>query len=381
MDKIKIIQRYFPQGIAIDSSFCNREKEKIGIKNSIEAHEHIVLVAPRRYGKTSLIMQVLKENDFPCVNIDFFFVLTQSDVAKSVAEGVSKVASLLLPKTKAVCNKLINSVVALNPKLTFSLLGQKLEINTKQTTEKSISELLLALDQFADKTKQTCVVVFDEFQQIGELKENHAVEAAIRHAVERSQYVSYIFCGSKRHLLNEMFSDKSRPLYHLCDLMTIDRIDTHSYYDFLNKMAKNKWKQSLSEDITNEIIHLTENHPYYVNALCRRLWRNDEAPTIGTVRNIWDNYVNQQGVWITNDLSYLTLNRRKVITALAYQPSNEPQGQVFSSKVGLNPSGIKKCLTDLQKLDMIYLNKSGYYCVLDPAVAYFLRQHSLMAVS
>lgn len=376
IDEETAMQRYFPQGIANNTSFCNREEERAALKESITMHEHIVLVAPRRYGKTSLITQVLKENNFPGVNIDFFFVLTQAEVNKTIAEGVSKIISTLLPKTKSACDKLIASIVALNPKLTFNLLGQKLEISSKQTTEKSISELLLALDQFAEKAKKTCVLVFDEFQQIGELKENHAIEAAIRHAVERSQYVSYIFCGSKRHLLNEMFTDKSRPLYHLCDLMTIDRIENSCYHAFINKMAKNKWGKILSDDTISEIIHLTENHSYYVNALCRRLWRGTQIPTLADVRNTWDSYVNQQAAWITTDLSQLTLNRRKVLSALAYQPSQTPQGQDFSTRVGLTPSGIQKCLSDLQKLDLIYLKKNGYYHLMDPAVAYFIRQYS-----
>jgi len=371
------MQRYFPQGIATDHFFCNREQERNAIKNSIIAREHVVLVAPRRYGKTSLITQVLKESGIPGICIDLFFALTQADVTKAISEGVSKVVSMLLPKTKMACNKLISSIVELHPKLTINLLGQKLEINTKQMTDKSIAELLLTLDQFASKEKKPCVIVFDEFQQVGELEESHAIEAAIRHAVERSNYVSYIFSGSKHHLLNEMFSNKSKPLYHLCDLMVVERIDTPHYFDFLNKMSKNKWGKSLPNDVIDEIIYLTENHPYYINALCRRLWNNDEIPTIVNVRNVWEHYVNQQGIWITNDLSYLTLNRRKVITALAYQPTNEPQGQLFSKRAGLNPSGIKKCLTDLQKLDFIYLNKKGYYSVLDPAIAYFIRQHSL----
>ncbi|CAN5383808.1 ATP-binding protein [soil metagenome] len=369
--------RYFPQGIATESYFCNREKERAVLKDSILAHEHVVLVAPRRYGKTSLITQVLKENEFPGINIDFFFVLAQSEVTKIIAEGVSHIITMLLPKTKSGCNKLIDSIVAFNPKLTINFFGQKLELSTKQTTEKSISELLLALDQVAGQVKKTCVVVFDEFQQIGEIKENHAVEAAIRHAVERSNHVSYIFCGSKHHLLNEMFTDKLRPLYHLCDLMTINRIETHCYYDFLNLMAKKKWKKFISEDAVYEIVHLTENHSYYINALCRRLWRCENIPTIGEVRNSWDYYVNQQGIWIADDLSHLTLNRRKVITALAYSPTNEPQGQDFSIKVGLSPSGIQKCIIDLQNLDIIYRDQNNYYRVLDPAVAYFIRQHSL----
>ena len=370
------MQEYFPQGVAIDESFCNRIKEKKALRTSIESNEHIVLVAPRRHGKTSLLAKVLTENDFPGISMDFFFVLTQAEVVKTISDGVSNIITQLLPKSQKTCKQLLKAAMALNPKLTFNLLGQKLEISTRQTTEKTISELLLALDQFAGKAKKSCVVIFDEFQQIGELKENHAVEAAIRHAVERSQYVSYIFCGSKRHLLNEMFSDKSRPLYHLCDLMTIERIDSAAYHDFINQRAKKRWKKLLNTDALEEITHLTENHPYYVNALCRRLWRGDKLPDLSEIRTIWNDYVNQQGVWITDDLSRLSLNRRKVLTALAIQNTKEPQGQEFSNRVSLAPSAIKKCLDDLKKLDVIYLKPDGYYNVLDPAVAYFIRQHA-----
>ena len=367
------MRKYFPQGVAMEAYFCNREKEKAALKSNIEAHEHIVLMAPRRYGKTSLVTQVLNENDFPGVHIDFFFVLTQADVTQAISEGVSTIISQLLPKSKTAYHKIIDSIIASNPKLTFNILGQKLEIGSKQTTEKNISELLLALDQFAKGAKKTCVLIFDEFQQIAELKENHAIEAAIRHAVERSQYVSYIFCGSKRHLLNEMFSDKSRPLYHLCDLMSIDRIDSEAYYPFLENMAKKKWKKSLDQDVIMEILHLTENHPYYVNALCRRLWSMESPPVLGEVRRAWIDYINQQSVWMINDLSNLSINRRKVIMALAAQATNEPQGKIFSTQVNLNPSTIKRCIDDLHRLDMIYLDKTNHYQVLDPALAYFIR--------
>lgn len=370
------MQRYFPQGIAVDNFFCNRDKERKELKNSIEMHEHTVLVGPRRYGKTSLMLQVLKENEFPGERIDFFFVLTQAEVVKVIAEGISKIINQLLSEKKHSYTKFIESLVTLNPKLTFSFLGQQLEVTTKQSSEQSISELLLALDQFAEKAKKSCVIIFDEFQQIGELKENHSVEAAIRHAVERSQYVSYIFCGSKRHMLNEMFSDKSRPLYHLCDLMTIERIHAEAYHDFLNKMAKKRWKHYLETDVIQEILHLTENHSYYVNALCRRLWHSDAQPHLGDVRKIWEEYVNQQRDWISNDLDKLTLNRRKILTALAYERTNLFQGQDFSKKVGLTPSSINKAMMDLEKLDMIYQDDAKYFRVLDPALAYFLRKHS-----
>ncbi len=368
--------RYFPQGIASNNTFCNRDHERGELKASIKAHEHTVLVAPRRYGKTSLITQVLNETNAIGISIDFFLALTQTEVKRQIAEGASQLITQLLPKAKTTSEKIIERIKSINPKLTFNLLGKKLEIDSKQTSEKSISELLLALDQFAIKVNKTCVLVLDEFQQIGELDENHAIEAAIRHSVERSQNVSYIFCGSKRHLLNEMFSDKSRPLYHACDLMSIDRISTPCYQKFLNENAKRRWRKTLHSDVTDEIIYLAANHPYYINALCRRLWRQDKPPTLSQAQQAWSDYVEQQSPWIITDISNLTLNRRKVITALALHPTKTPQGQTFSQQSDVSPASIKKSLDYLRKMDMVYQDKNNTYQVLDPVVAYFLRERS-----
>lgn len=371
---IKKMKPYFPQGIATQAAFCNRNQERAEIKASIEHHEHLVITAPRGYGKSSLIAKVLAENDFPSVCIDLFFVLTQAQVAHVIIEHLSKLINTLLPKKKSLSESLIKTIAALNPTFTFRFLGQKLEITPIQTHDKTISELLLMLDHLCQQTHHRAVVVFDEFQQIGTLKENHAIEAIIRHAVERSQAVSYIFCGSKRHLLNDMFSDKSRPLYHLCDLMSVERIATSHYQPFLTKMAKQQWQIALDQDIIHEILLLTQNHPYYVNALCRKLWRNEQPITLADVKKTWHRYVQQQSTWIMNDLGHLTLNRRKVLTALAQAPTCEPQGQPFSMRTAMGASAISKTIQDLDKLDLIYQDQAGYYHVLDPAVAYFIGQ-------
>ncbi|MBP9742451.1 MAG: ATP-binding protein [Burkholderiales bacterium] len=369
------MQRYFPQGLAEEEFFCNREKERNLISKSILSHEHLVLVAPRRYGKTSLIAQVLRENNFPGINIDLFFVLSQGEVSRIISDSVAQLINKMLPKSSAVTKKVVDTLAMLNPKVSFNLLGQKLEINVKQsTTEKNISELLLILDQFAIKFETPCVIAFDEFQQIGELKENHTIEASIRHAVERSKNVSYIFCGSNRHLLNEMFSDRTRPLYHLCDLMTINRIGAESYKTFLNDLSKSRWKQLIMEDVLDEILNITECHPYYVNALCRRLWSNEAPPKIVDVVTTWENYVAQQSSWIIGDFSRLTLTQRKLLTALVLYPTSEPHGEMFSMVAKMTPSTIQKTLQILHRMDLVYQDCKNQYKVLDPAVAYFIRQ-------
>lgn len=86
----------------------------------------------------------------------------------------------------------------------------------------------------------------------------------------------------------------------------------------------------------------------------------EEYTSLSDVRVAWDKYVTQQSAWIIDDLDKLTLNRRKLMNALAYQPTNEPQGQQFSKAVGLNPSGIKTALVDLQNLDMVPIDKNNF---------------------
>jgi len=364
---------YFPQGIALGDTFCNRTDERKLLRSKIEANEHTVLMAPRRYGKTSLMAQVLHENNFPGLSIDFFFTLNQNDVSKLIVDGVSDLMLQLMPKGKAAAKKLLDALQSLYPSIAFSFFGHKLELHTQRHDEKSITDTLLALDQLATQAKQSCVLIFDEFQQVGELHERHAIEAAIRHAVERSHYVSYIFCGSKRHLLNRMFSDKSRPLYHLCDLMTIDRIHSSCYHSFLNNLAMKRWSQSLNSDVITTIIELTENHPYYINALCRNLWKETKPPAQKDVTSAWKHYVEQQSPWIMTDISELTLNRRKVLQAFAQTRTKEAQGAAFLNRVSMSHGSVKQAIDALIAMDLIYQDYEGYYSILDPAMSFFLR--------
>lgn len=368
------MSKNFPQGIALASEFCNRDTERKDLKKSIELHEHVVIIAPRRYGKTSLISKVLQEVKYPSASIDFFFVEKQSEVEKQIEILVSKIASKIVQKNKKAAQKFVDNLKKFNPKLTLNLLGQKLEITSHHTAEINISELLLSLDNLAEQAEQTCIVVMDEFQQIAELKESHAIEAAIRHAVERSRYVSYIFCGSKRHMLDEMFSDRSRPLYHLCDLMTVKRISTKSYIPFIDKKAVKRWNSPLPQDALQEIFTLTENHPYYINTLCRRLWHYDTLPDISIVQREWQQYVTKQAPWIINDIEKLSLSRKKVLFALAHTPTKALHGKAFSDQAALTPSGVQKSFEYLKNHDLVYEGPDHLYHVMDPAISYFIRQ-------
>jgi len=366
--------RLFPQGHALGDAFCNRENERERLKNCFLHNEHTVIVAPRRYGKSSLIRQTLIDAKIPGKRIDLLPATNVLFINKAIKLCFSELINQISPKTKNAKEKLIEFVKKLHPKLSLSFFGQKVEISTSQSPEESVIDLLAGLDTAAKKLSKRVVICLDEFQQAGLLKDHHSMEAAIRHAVERSTNITYIFSGSSRHLLNQMFRTKSRPLYHLCELMELERIKPEIYFPILSERAEKQWKEKVNSDAIQEILNITRCHPYYVNALCRQLWKMPHSPKIHVVQKVWFDYIETQTNWITDDLGKLKPNQRNILAALAYQPIEEPYSNSFSERVKIGASSIHKSLDILIENDFVYRDNDKKYKVLDPAIETWLNQ-------
>jgi hypothetical protein len=223
----------------------------------------------------------------------------------------------------------------------------------------------------AVETNTRIVFAMDEFQQIATLTNHHTIEASIRHAVERSENVTYIFSGSNRHLLEQMFNDKTRPLYHLCELLRLDRIKADDLKSFIKQLSEEKWGSVFDDDCLSLIISLTERHTFYVNRLCRLLWKKEQKPSQEIIKSTWDHYIHSQQ-WIVDDLSKLTANQRNIIKALAKQPTVEIYGEYIRKTTNIPISSIGKAIQSLQKIDMLYCDEEGAYRVLDPAIRHFI---------
>lgn len=364
----------FPQGIATGKAFCDRDNERGRLKHSFNHNQHTVVVAPRRYGKSSLIKQVMLETKMPGKRIDLLPSTNIGFIQRAVNDTVLDILNQIAPRSQKAKTLLMETLKKLHPKLTISLLGQKLEISSSQTPEGSISELLVGLNSVAENLKKRVVICFDEFQQVGMLKEHNSIEASIRHAAESSSYVTYVFSGSSRHLLNVMFNSKSRPLYHLCDLLKLTRIDEATYFQILLQRASAKWGRRVEQNAIKEILLLTKCHSFYVNALCRILWAMPLSPTVQDVQREWLSYIEGKSSWISQDVSSFTPNQRNVIAAIAYSHTLEPYSHEFSKKVAILPASIRKSIDFLMREDYIYRDDTGIYKVLDPAMEFYLHR-------
>ncbi|MFM8454384.1 MAG: hypothetical protein ACKOAD_05425 [Gammaproteobacteria bacterium] len=103
--------------------------------------------------------------------------------------------------------------------------GIVLDFNSKKkSTPEIIVQSLEKLHELAKNKNKKIIIFMDEFQVIGEIMDNYSIEAAIREVAQKSTHIAYIFSGSNTHLIEQMFYDKKRPFYKLCDLITLNRI-------------------------------------------------------------------------------------------------------------------------------------------------------------
>lgn len=369
------MMKLFPLDIAEGEAFCNRTHERKRLANNIKKNYHTVIMAPRRYGKTSLIRQVLWENNLNYEWVDFLSVTSRQEAEDKIAKAAQSLLEKLAPETRKFFMHTRQRFQAMDPKISLSAVGQSLSLELAGKQVSGIDDMLIAVDRYAQKKQKQGVLVFDEFQQISELPYSTSIEAFIKHAIERSGAITYIFSGSNRHLLVDMFNQKNRPLYRICQIMTIDRIAEAEYTPFLNKAAQHQWGCTLEANTLQAIFQYTQCHPYYVNNLCSELWNLPKAPTIEQVQSSWTWCVNNHKGIITADLGALTLSQQKVISALAQIPTKNPDQRKMCVKTHLSANSLKRTVKQLLNKEILYVNPRGEYQVMDPALRHYVLHH------
>jgi AAA+ ATPase superfamily predicted ATPase len=366
----------FPRGIAQGKAFYDRVAERKKLKQNINHTIHTVLIAPRRYGKTSLMIQVLYENKTNHLWFDFMTITSREDVQAKILQKISKLVVTIAPATKKLKQLTAKYFSALNPEITLKIPGLvSLKLHAPEKAKEGIIEALISLDNLAKDLNKRLVIVLDEFQEILRIDKDSTLQAAIRHAAERSAQVTYLFSGSKHRPLRRMFTGKENPLYALCDSMELSKISDEEYIDFINKAAMEKWGSPLDTEILNQILSYSDRYPKYINALCGAIWVYESKPTSELVEELWHSYVLSRKTDIAEDLSDLTLNQRKLLQWLCFEPTTELYSKEILASLKMSQSSVQKAIEILLEKDFV-IEEKNVYRVLDPIFISYFRMFS-----
>ena len=366
---------FFTTKVATDKSFCNREQESQQLLNNIKKNQHTVVVAPRRYGKTSLVENTLTKSKQLFTRIDLFCVVYDEDICRKVAKGISN----LIKEVATFSEKTIKVIEQCFKSAHIGFKAGKIEISVefgKSSADpiSQLEDLLEGLEKFAQKHKKPMVLFFDEFQDVLKIDETDKIQAAIRSVAQHAKYVNYIFSGSSRMMLNKIFDDKKQPLYMLCNKIILNRIENNHFLKHIQEAAKKKWHSHLPDEIITAILKLTESHSYYVNVLCDQLWEMNKKPTLQDVEANWDKVLLENRGKIIADLEPLNTNRMKVVTAVALLGTvSEPNSKLFLDKVKLPLSSTQNTVKYLMNHDYLYEDTDGLKLV-DPLMKKFITE-------
>jgi len=374
----------FPLGVATGRAHYNRDTERTLLKAQILDGKHAWLWARRRMGKTSLIEQTLKElakksPPVPSIVIDLNIVYDEESLAQRLRSGVAELAMSFVPKGEKTPERLLQAFKKLDVRFSRKAGPASLKIPKSKDEMAGINDLLKGLDRAACAYKKRAVVVLDEFQQVQGLhfgNNKMTIEGAIKKAVEGSNNVSYIFCGSQRHLLAQMFEKGDRSLVRKCDKIELKRISRLDYERYIGRAARSKWKKALDKDVIDHILDLTYRHPYYVNALCRRLWQQTAPPSKRSVGTTWRVIAEEDASIVAYIVGKLSAAQRAMLTGIATAEKGiveYPTGEEFLRRVRLSGSTGGAARQVLEQEDLIRKTEAGWTLV-DPVMAEYLKK-------
>ena len=352
------MKKSFIYGVAVEgNNFTDREKETRRLKQDFENGQNMILISPRRMGKTSLVRKVQTLVDTKSI------VTVYMDIydCRNEYEFYNKFAATLMKQTagkaEAVMKNIKEFLVRLSPTLSFgpdpnNELSVSLGITPK---DYSPEEILQLPERMAAKMGKHIVVCIDEFQQIGEFPDSLKVQKKMRGIWQLQNNASYCLFGSKKHLLTNLFQSKKMPFYQFGDIMFLQPIPTEDWIPFIRQKFEEK-KMSISDAIIEKICSTVQNQSSYVQQLAWNVMLNttktaDEA----TLETAIEDLLNQNSLLFLQQIENLTAYQMNFLKAVAKGVHTDFTSKEVLSTYDLgsksNVSRIKTVLTQKELIE------------------------------
>jgi len=252
--------------------FYDRTIECERIVSTLSGKNNLVLFAPRRFGKTSLVFRAIEELEqmkYSCIYFDFMPVYSRESFIESYSKAVLSKQSNLQRAVKLMATL----VKGIRPKIAFDQSGNpefSMDFTDKIISEKTLGEIIDLPENLASE-KNRFVIIFDEFQEISKLNGEN-FENLLRSKIQQQQFVTYMFLGSRTHMLSDMFNNKSRAFYNSAMIMQLDALPEPETILFLKERFSVS-NISIDDFSCRFLIEQAGNIPYYIQLLAAEVWQ------------------------------------------------------------------------------------------------------------
>lgn len=277
----KIMNRAFVYGMSVEGeNFTDRVQETKRLKLNFENGINVILVSPRRMGKSSIVKKVKSEITDPAIKVIFMDIYD----CRSEYDFYNRFASVLMKETATKTEQIFENIkrflVRLTPKIAFSPEPlSEISLSLGITPQNYQPEEILQLPELIAKEQGVHLVIcIDEFQQIGEFSDSQTIQKRLRGIWQHQRNVSYCLFGSKKHLMTKLFQNRKMPFYQFGEMMYLDKIPTADWVTFICSRFESQGKH-ISEALAQKICDTVEGHSSYVQQLAWNVLAETEKET------------------------------------------------------------------------------------------------------
>lgn len=343
--------------------FCDRTEETEEMIANMRNGRNTTLISPRRIGKTGLIQNVFHhlrkaDKDAICIYVDIFATKNQHDFVQLLGTSI---AQYVLSYQQKALKRLLEFFGSWRPVFSADpLTGMPTVSISIEPSQSAIT--LKGIFDFLNQSRHKVYIAIDEFQQITYYPEQ-GLEAQLRSCIQFAPNVSFIFSGSKQHLMAQMFQSPDRPFYQSTASMGLNPLHEDIYYDFANSFFEAK-RGSLAREVFRYVYQRFNGITQNLQQILNRLYEVEKhVDSESQVNEAIMHIVNRNSMQYEALVGFMTDNQLSLLKAIAKKDCvTSPQASDFIKQYDLpSASSVKTALTTLLDKDIIYRDATGYW--------------------
>jgi len=362
--------------IALDDSFTDRDAEINELATDALNGQDVVVFAPRRFGKTSLVhrtAQRLTTEKALVAEVDLWVTPTKEKLAARLAREIADILGIS-GKAKEIAR--VFGTLRIRPIVTveddgsfgFSFAAG----HSAEDIDDTLERLLRMLGETAASRKRPVVLILDEFQEIVEI--DPGLTKLMRSVFQEQPEVAHIYLGSKRHLMERIFNDQNEPFWRSAKRIELGPIPADEFKPFVREGFR-KNNRDITDEVADRVLEITGGHPYATQQLCYFLWAetpegataDDERLESALSRLLVSEHTHFSDLW-----DRATGNQRILLSALAEEPGR-PQTRDYQTRHGLRGSSTTQKTVNALIQQELVTKHDGFVVISEPFLADWVR--------
>lgn len=357
--------------------FCDRIEESARLIKSITNGNNMVIISPRRMGKTGLIQFCYEKPEIKNEYYTFFIdILHTSSLREFTYLLGREIFETLLPRSKKMTTLFIQTLKSISGKFGFDpisgLPAFNIELGDIERPEYTLDEIF----RYMATADKPCIVAIDEFQQVAKYPEKN-IEALLRTHIQKIRNSNFIFAGSERHMMQEMFLSASRPFYHSADILELKAIVPEIYIPFIVRHFEQRNRRIEATNV-EKVYSLFKGHTYYIQKTFNEAFADTpigKECTLDTIREAITNMVASNDTIFREILSNIPEKQKELLYAIAKDGEAEriTSAQFIKRHKLSSASSVQSAVKKLLEKDVITeINK--IFSVTDKLFAMWINQ-------